>query len=116
MTDKKDYNALKTKFGFKVQTPTTLIFDDDGSLRENVYVVDVRDDDNEPISHAFVAENDDHAIDVGTDIVNQFYHRELASGNWIDLMKPERDDDNKAYFDECDYDCIHTFEFEAEDA
>ena len=112
MTDVKDYNTLKTKFGFKVQTPTTLIFDESGSLRENVYVIDVRDDDNEPISHAFTANSDEDAIDVATDIVNQFYHRELASDNCIDLMKPVRDDDNKAYFDECDYDCIHTFSAE----
>ena len=103
-------NALKTKFGFKVQTPTDLIFDVNGSFHENVYVIDVRDEDNEPLSHAFVAENDEHAIDVATDIVNQFYHRELAADAYIDLMKPERDDEGKAYYDECDYDCIHSFE------
>ena len=103
-------NALKTKFGFKVPRDTTLIFDASGSFQENVYVIDVRDEDNEPISHAFVANSDDDAIDVATDIVNQFYHRELAADAYIDLMKPERDDDNKAYYDECDYDCIHSFE------
>ena len=119
MTDEQEYlvikvaEALKHKFGLRFHTPPLQYFDESGSLREDVYVIDVRDDDNETISHAFSAKSDEHAIKVATHIVQHQYHRELAAENCIDVMKPMRDDDNKAYYDECDFDCIYSFELEA---
>ena len=101
--------ALKVRHGVKCSDPAAIFCSCCGGLHEDVYFVDVRDDDNEPISHGFIADNDEHAIEVATDIVEHFYHRELANGNWIDVMKPERDENDKAFYGECDFDCIYTF-------
>lgn len=88
-----------------------------GSLHENVYILDVSEQASnypDPVSHAFTASSDEHAIEVAESIVYHRYRRQLRNDAWIELMKPVPGENGKAFYDECDFDCIHSFSMEAE--
>ena len=108
---------MAQKTGVECDDPAKIFDWDDGSLYHDVFIIDVRDGDDEPSSYAFTAYDDEDAIAKATDIVKWRYRRELAAGANIDLMLPVPDPEtDKAFYDECDFHCVHSFEFEAEAA
>ena len=107
---------MAQKAGVECDDPAKIFYWADGSLYYDVFILDVRCGD-ETTSHAFTAYDDEEAITVATDIVERLYHRELAAGANIDLMLPVPDAaTDKAFYDECDFYCVHSFEAEMMEA
>ena len=108
---------MAQKTGVECDDPAKIFYWADGSLLHDVFIIDVRDGDDEPSSYAFPAYDDEEAIAKATDIIKWRYRRELAAGANIDLMLPVPDaETEKAFYDECDFHCVHSFEFKAEAA
>ena len=107
---------IAQKTGVECEDPAKIFDWSDGSLYYDVFIIDVRDVD-EPSSYAFPAYDDEEAITVATDIIKWRYRREMAAGASIKLMLPVPDAaTDKAFYDDCDFHCVHSFEAEAEAA
>lgn len=104
------------KAGVECDDPAKIFDWSDGSVYHDVFIIDVRSDD-ETGSNAFTAYDYGQAIEVATDIVKRWYPRELAAGASIDLMLPVPDSETgKAFYGECDFQSIHSFEAEMMEA